>query len=237
MTVKANNTATCVKFPVSAYCNHWDCIFQGIAARNPADALRILEDHQPNCPQRPKVSYMTDVLDENGQPYTLPNHGKSIAEKLWDTLDKMLASLQNKNGKHYQDIELKGKCQGLAYAIHQMQTDYYPTPDDVTRQAVKRGQIARGEIPYEQTPGYKYNPLPPDHKAYAAYQKTMTESGPRAAKASTPKTKQTASFKSLTPEEEHSIRAALDSGFIKADALAKSFKISVAQVEAIGSSA
>jgi len=123
---------------------------------------------------------MTGVLDERGQEYTPPNRGKSVAEQAWDLLDQQLDELVRIKaqaekpglpGGPRQIGEVTGWCQALAWTIHTWTPHWYKTVDDVTRQAVKRRQMRLGEIEFEPTPGYQYNPMPVSHREYARINK------------------------------------------------------------------
>jgi hypothetical protein len=124
---------------------------------------------------------MTGVLDERGQEYTPPNRGKTVAEQAFDMLDTKIDELLDLvakdrdpglpgNGQRLIG-EATGWCQALCWTIHTWTPHYYKTPDDVKLQAGKRRAMRVGEIEWEPTPGYQYNPMPVSHKEYARINK------------------------------------------------------------------
>lgn len=125
---------------------------------------------------------MTGVVDERGVEYTPPNRGKTLAESAWDKLDGVFDEFMGLQARFVTDGKndsplllqmenLKGWCQGLAWTIHMWTPHYYKTPDDVTREAVKRREIRLGQRDFEPTPGYQYNPMPPSHRDFARINK------------------------------------------------------------------
>ncbi len=249
MPIIPNTTATAKTHPFTFVCDKFDCYWR-TGHRTEQDALDMLAQHDRDGCQLPKRNYMLDTVDEKGQPYTALHYGKSIAEKLWDELDRALDQLKvataecaqaNANGPASTPepaaiSTLKGQCQGLAFAIQQMCYPYYPEVKDVTRQAVLRWNMRQGKMEFQRTPGYNYNPPPQGSKAYeqevtrrkqqasggapSGNAGTTAKSGARAAGPSKIE-------KSFTEEQRAGIRTARDSGLLSIEQLATNFKVSV----------
>lgn len=94
--------------------------------------------------------------------YTPPTHGKSIAEQLWDRMDQLMDQVKGTQATDIFDplTEVKAAANELASVLVLMCQPYYATQPDVLKQAYKRWKMRQGTLPYEPTPGYKYNPPP-----------------------------------------------------------------------------
>jgi hypothetical protein len=212
MPVTHNQTATKNTHPHSVYCDRPGCEWR-TAHRTEEEAVRIEATHP--CPHKLlKRSYMTGVVDERGQEYTPPNHGQTVVEKAWDRLDEMFDKLINPDYIEDDQAWLKGWCQALAWTIHTWAPHWYREVDDVTRQAVKRRQMRVGEIPWEPTPGYQYNPMPMSHQEYARVHKQAYT--PKDAGTGTEAVKKVAAAK-LKPQDIQTIKDGLKNGFTVED--------------------
>lgn len=63
--------------------------------------------------------------------------GKSIIEMLWDTLDTLIDLLMDEDPQPDPDL-LKGKAEGVAYALAVFQNPYLPNLDAIRQQAMER---------------------------------------------------------------------------------------------------
>lgn len=186
MSVISNPSPTKNTHPVVFACDKPGCWWR--SAHRDNDSAVIAEMGHP-CPyDNLKRSYIMSEKDERGIPYTKPTLGKSLAEKTWDELDSKFELLMMSKEGDRKDIEhYTGWCRALAWTLQKMCSPYYATVEDVTRQAVKRRQMRLGEVEWEPTPGYAYNPPP---VGSTAYQKLNTNGGepmPAAAKKSAPR--------------------------------------------------
>ncbi len=145
--------------------------------------------------------------------------GKSIAEKLWDRLDEVTAFLmQDKESGDYAMLIYKGEARGLAQALVLMCQPYYADERAVSKQALKRWKMKAGEIEHEPTPGYAYNPPPTG----TVYRQPVAKARPVVAKQSNP---------ALSAAALKQARVAVNGGLPK-EAVAKVYKVTVAQLEA-----
>lgn len=171
MATEPNTSATKNTHPHVYACDNPKCYLR-LAIRSEADAP---VEHA--CPYDPlKRKYMTGVMDERGVEYTKPNLGQSLIEKAWDELDAhldLLMTTTNEAAKHTNT----GWCQALAWTIYTWCSHWFPTVEDVTREAVKRRQIRLGEIEFSKTPGYQWNPMPGDHPEYPRVHKEAYSGG------------------------------------------------------------
>lgn len=88
--------------------------------------------------------------------------GKSLLEKMWDEADDALDAF--KSGVEYLGMEgdlLKGYIQGISECISFCAVPWFRIPEDVLRQMQKRWKMRQGDIPFEPTPSYRFNPPPP----------------------------------------------------------------------------
>ena len=153
------------------------------------------------------------------EEYTPPNHGKSIIEQTWDLLDETLAKIKASDPSEVAYwTELKGQAVGIAEVLAIMAGPWFPDRKSVTKEAVKRYKIAQGEIPFEQTPGYHYNPAPPGTPYPVA-------------RPANPQKKPVQSKKEATLSDEivRKIKSALAAD-MPPEALAHAYKVTVQQV-------
>lgn len=157
---------------------------------------------------------------EQVEEFTPPNHGKSIIEQIWDLLDETVAKIKNSKPEDVANwSDLKGRAGGLADALVLMTGPWFTDSRAIAREAGKRYKIAQGEIPFEQTPGYHYNPAPPGTKyPTSKIIKSAVQS----------KSKQKVETV-LTADLATKIKAALQAGMPEA-ALAHAYKVTVQQV-------
>lgn len=200
-----------------------------------------------------KTNYFLNETDERGQRYTAIHMGKNLAEQLWDFLDAGLDELtatkiravDSSETMHKRDedvAELKGLCRAFSTALSTMLQHYYPTPLDVTKEAVKRSKMRLEKIEWQPTPGYNYNPPPIGTKAYESARKLASGDGPSQKKTTSGRASQITSTgasaakpsrKSFSEAEVVGIRNARDSGLLTISALAETFKISEEEIRAL----
>lgn len=199
-------------------CGDRDCNWRTYH-RSQAAAKAERDRHQINsCPYR---EVRKAVSEEGG----LVPAGKSVIEYYWVELDKVTKFIMDnrakfKAGELEGDLlegynKMQGQAQGLAIAIRIISSPAFRTknagpPDwedvwingetpnisEVTKHAVKRYRINRGEAEFEPTPGCDgYNPMPPlTREINKPAAKKAAASGP----AADPKT---GKFKALTDDE------------------------------------
>lgn len=168
--------------------------------------------------------------DEKGQHYTKPHVGKSIAEKIWDELDQRLEELMTTSPQNQMlRATLQGHCRSLTFSLYLMCQPYYESHDAVTAEAVKRRAIRNGELEWEPTPGYKYNPPPPGTVSLAMARKQTTTPTQKAARP-----KRTVE-PHLDEETISGIKHAVNMGFALDD-LAKMYKTTPEHIERVSGS-
>lgn len=147
--------------------------------------------------------------------YTPPTHGKSIAEQLWDRMDEVMDFIYSMDTMRDPELDVyKGEGRGLAFALKLMCQPYFPDEKAVTREAVRRYKMRQGDIEWEPTPGYNYNPPP-------AGTKYIVEK---------PKVAATKSVPTLTTKEKNDARYAINGGIPKS-AIAKMHKMTEAELD------
>jgi len=166
-------------------------------------------------------------VDERGQQYTPPNHGKTVIEKAWDELDSYLDSLVKAKARSkepdFSDDEVRqlhetiGWCRALAWSIHTWVPHWYRTPDEVTRQAMKRRKMRFGEIEWEPTPGYQYNPIPSSHESLQKPKRPHPKQQPLP-------------FTPLSEKDKTAIKTALKNG-LRVDTLASVYGVTEWQIK------
>lgn len=235
MSVVPNESMTKLSHPFTFVCDVDNCAYR-TAHKTQAAAFAEQTTHNNSglCPMVGKKNYLLNEYDERGQQYTAPHMGKSLGEKLWDRLDEQVEALMNDQD----NPALKGICRGLAISVHTMMEHYYPTVDDVTRQAVKRYQMFHGFIPYEPTSGYQHNPPPVGSKAYRDANAKMANVDPdenTAKKLRGTKAPEQYPIKtvSLDPVVEQKLRNALETGLFSDDDLATSFGVTPQYISAL----
>lgn len=217
------NQIASTKLPFRFVCPEWDCYWA--CSFMSQEELEYWTIHHP-CSVNGR-NYMTDVTDENGQPYTKPWHGPTVAEKVWDRLDIVIELIMSNQDN---SDTMKGQGQALAFVLHTMYDFHYPDIKDVTREAVRRYKQKQGLVEFAPTPGYKYNPIPPGTPLYAAVMKEMSTPAPRPRRAaSTTKTTTTAT---LSEEHKTAIRKGLAMQF-EPQQLALAYGVTVEVVESL----
>lgn len=208
------------RFPFRFDCPKYDCYYGASFESEEMRAYWI--EHHP-C-QKTKRNYVMDETDEKGMPYTIPTHGKSIAEKIWDMLDVSLRQLYAEQPNN--DAWNKARCGALADVLVIFASPYYPDAASVTREAVKRNKIQKGEIPWEPTPGYRYNPPIPGSEPYKrAMAKQLP---PRETKTSTAAKK--AAAVTLSPAVVQSIQMGFTMG-MSAEELSQAYSVPISVVQ------
>jgi hypothetical protein len=155
--VRSSDEIGAATHPYAFECPNYQC-FWATAHSSAEDALAAIEIHDKRCPMGEVVNaFVPGEVDENGQPYTKPKIGKSIAEKVWDMLDEAIYEVLNQPS----DAN-KARGRALAEVLHLICMPYYDTVNDVTREAVRRAKQKDGLVEFQATPGYKYNPMPPN---------------------------------------------------------------------------
>lgn len=183
--------------------------------------------------------------------------GKSIIEKYWEELDKITKLIMDqraafKNGdmetgspEYDGYLKLQGQAQGLALSIRIISSPHFrpkdagppdwddapgATPDfsEVSKWALKRYRMNRGEIDFMDTPGCKgYNPMPEPTRE-------LNKTAPKAAAkpARGPKADpKTGKFRAFSDEDREHLRNMLGKG-IPEGAIQSMLKLSDEQFEA-----
>jgi len=149
--------------------------------------------------------------------YTPPHHGKSLAEKMWDRLDELVDQVKGNPGND--EAELKARANEMASVVLLMCLPHYKSAREVLVEAQKRWRIRQKEIPFEPTPGYKYNPPPPGtpYRPAAATKKDVPK-------------KEVPKFPRVDPKNVHAIKAMHSAGFSLTD-LANVYGLTEAHVQ------
>lgn len=218
-------------------CGNRNCWYVGHAATS-EDSNTMLHDHQTARGECPKAPARNE----------LPS-GYSTIEKLWDELDDVTRAILEKRpwgtGAVVMEGEmLKGYARGIAFTLSMMTHPYFRTVREITQEAVKRYKIYKGEIPFEPTPSYRFEPRPsapvaPPVGEKAAYHGATVPARPvtRTTRAS-----RTAQRKALEPSKDlakldtdkaNAILAAYKGGFFSVEDLAKMYGVSEMTVRAI----
>lgn len=106
---------------------------------------------------------MTDIALPEGAgetEYTPPNQGKSIAEKIWDRLDLVVAEILAAKKANSSCVLATIRAEELAWVLVLVCQPYYADTEAVSREAGKRAKMKEGSIAWVRTPGYRYNPPP-----------------------------------------------------------------------------
>lgn len=233
--IEPNLTMTRGTHPFSLKCPRFDC-FYSTAHASVTMAQYAWDEHLTRCPDEGKSNEFMEERDERGQRYTMLRVGKSLLEKLWDSLDSSFDEFQTKRDQ--MELEYyKGRMRGIAESIQMMSSHYFITADEVVVEEMKRAAIRKGEREFEPTPGYKYNPPLPGSREYEKANKQgssnfdpeKTTRAPKQRVAKTP----VASMVSLGVEVDQKIINALATGFFEPEDIAVSFKVDVAYVKAL----
>lgn len=189
-----------------------------------------------------KSSELLDERDEKGQQYSMLHHGKSLMEDNWDRLDEAFDAFMTETDPVQKSFH-KGEFTAYAKVLHAGTKHWWPEIAGVHAMAVTRRKIRLKEIDWEPTPGCNYNPPPLGSKAYEAAQKAMMGAGPaksssttrtaRSADNSTRPSAASSKGKIFSEAEAQGVRNARDSGLLTAAQLAETFKVTVAEIEAL----
>jgi hypothetical protein len=166
-------------------------------------------------------------VDDNGRPYTRPGLQKSIGEQLWDRLDLLMDDFKE-SGDQTAQLVLKAQMREIGFALHLMMRPHYEDVTAIAKEAAKRWRIRQGIQPFEETPGYQFNPPPPGTKAYE--RGVMQEDAPQVEKASTRRTRKPKGT-TLSEQDKQAVKMAARSGSFEIELIAKTYSITVAEVE------
>lgn len=159
----------------------------------------------------------------------------SIAERLWVELDKVVDAIMELTRNGEQPDNLRGRATGLAFSIVHMCQPYYADERAVSIEANKRYKIRNGQLDWEPTPGFKYDPPLPGVAPRGTPTYTQGPSRTGAAKANPVE----AGIKRLKAGAIEQIRHALSTTppmFSKED-LARVYGTTVAVIEAVAKDA
>lgn len=233
MTVSRARIGEVLREGYTIRCGHRECWFVGHST-DEAGANRLLSEH--TCPTPPARN-------------ELPS-GYSTIEKLWDELDMATMAIMEGNAiqlgdQHVDGMQLRGYARGLAFALSMMCHPHFKTQNDIVREAAKRYKIRKGQIPYEPTPTYRFNPLPapssPPPGQRAAYHGATKAASPATVARTKPrgtlsKAAQAAAARvdltNVTPELRTKIMNGTMTGFSHED-LAEMFNLTVETVRVI----
>lgn len=169
--------------------------------------------------------------------------GMSIAEQYWVELDRVVDELKANDGDSTPTIwQLKGRATGLAFALLKACSPYYDAGGEraVSVAANKRWKMRNGQMDWEPTAGFKYDPPVPGTNPRTVSQEEMATytqphnrgsapvaptSGRRRRATATPVEKQ------LTDIEKETIRKA--GGVFPIADLAKMYGVTEATIKAL----
>lgn len=213
------------RFPVRWDCPKYDCYWG--ASFHTAEERDLWIERHP-C-SKTKRNYVMEETDEKGMPYTIPTHGKSVGEQLWDRLDDCVDAIKAPSGTDL--VWVTAQADAYSQVLWLLQSYYYAELDDVKRQAMKRWKIRNNQIPWEPTPGYRYNPPQP---GTAAWMKAMANQqlprGATARKAAAPTRAPKPS--PLSDAVIEAIRNGAQLGFTEAD-LAKAYNVPLSVIASL----
>lgn len=220
-------------------CSHKSCWWVGNAATT-QDAQTMLDDHQSSrgtCPQAPARN-------------ELPS-GYSILEKLWDELDDVTWAIMNETSYNSGGVELhnnllRGYARGIAFTLSMMCHPHYRTIREVVIEATKRYKIRKGLIPFEPTPGYRFNPVPPPEPPVGekqVYHGKTVEAVSRPGRTTAAARRQmkkdlagTADLAKLSTVQANQIRVAYAGGMFSSEELAAMYKVHIDTINTLVSS-
>lgn len=227
MTETRSRVGTITNLQYTIRCGDKNCWFVGHAATSP-DAQTLLDNHE--CPSPPARN-------------ELPS-GFSTVEKLWDELDDVMAAIMSSDGYNagtqtlYGD-QLRGYARGLSFALSMMTHPHFRTITEIAKEAAKRHKIRTKKIPFEPTPGYKYNPVTPasppvgEKSAFHGPTKPATKAAPRKAQPRKVVKEQLKKIdmSSLSIQQSEQIKMAHSMGMFTTEELAQTYGVTVETVE------
>lgn len=215
--VRASDEIGAETHPFAFECPNYLC-FWITAHATVEDALEAIAIHDRRCPMTGETKiYIEGEKDENGQPYTKPVIGKSIAERFWDMLDDAVENVI----KHPSDA-YKARGRAFAEVVFEVCKPFYATVDDVTRESVRRWKQKNGQVEFASTPGYKYNPMPPNkYEAMVARKKEEQKEIDASARTS-----------SLSEDQKAAITNGLKMGFA-VEQLSKAYNVAPSVIESL----
>lgn len=203
----------------TARCASRSCWFVGHAG-NSGDAQRLLDEH--TCPQPPARN-------------ELPS-GYSTVEKMWDELDDVTRAIMAgepyaSGDRVYQEGTLRGYASGLAFALAMMSHPHFRTTTEIAREAQRRYKMWKNELPYEPTPGYRYNPVTPRESPEGEKAPFHGDTKPAAARAPAKKAAKKAApvinFGGMSNDDRKRAIQAFRVGMFNEEELAKMYKVSI----------
>lgn len=155
--------------------------------------------------------------------------GRSTLEKLWDEMDDVTAALiEKRKYNNMQGEMLKGYCMGIAFNLSMVTHPYFRTMQEISREAGARYKMAKGKIPWRETPSYKYNPMPTVEPNVI-----KTEPAVKRAPAKRLPAKKAGPKITLSADKISAIKAGRGSGMFTDQDLADMYSVSVAEVIAV----
>jgi hypothetical protein len=146
---------------------------------------------------------------------------------LWRLLDEKVADVMVVAMDDERDPVTKGVARGVAEAIHLLMSKYYPTADDVAKEAVKRYKARQAEVEHE-TPGlgeYLFNP----HFNQDGSERTKTSTKVAPKKAAFPKKPN-----GTIPEKAiEGIKAALEAGVFTEEQICNIYSVTPEQLKEV----
>lgn len=144
--------------------------------------------------------------------------GPSIIEKYWLELDKVTKLLMDQRVRFKNDemttdelegyMKLQGQAQGIAYCLQVISVPHFEDVPAVSRWALKRYRMSRGDIEHMDTPGVQgYNPMPEPTRELAkpAARKAAAKRGPKAAP-------ETGKFRAFSDEDRTHLTGMVNQG-------------------------
>lgn len=208
-------------FPWRATCEHpndgWTCSFREVSYTQEAAEWAATHHQHFKTYQESRYNYL------------------SIAEKIWIELDRVINEIKNPShqividGVVQPNLKLQGRATGLAFAIVQACQPYYADERAVSIMANKRWKMRNGQLDFENTPGFKYDPPIPGARQ-------APTSGPddpirvnqtRRATPSNTGGSAEAQAKKLKPADQDAIKRAMAAGMFRAEDLARPYNTTV----------
>jgi len=202
---------------------------------------KIIFSWRAKCPQA-TCNMMAVFLTREDAEYALSTHvhgtaynpelaGFAPAEAAWLELDRIIDTIKvmaaedktfvaqypTLNGPNESDLlKLQGRAGGLAFMVMTTSGEDYPSEKEVSREALERWKMRQHQIPWRQTPGYRYNP-PTPHMTSSQTSATRAAKASQAPaiKAAIPETVLAAKASVVPEETKVAIRTAVGSGMFQ----------------------
>lgn len=153
----------------------------------------------------------------------------TLLEETWEMLDEVMDTLMDGDLDHDQVQRFRGEARGIAKVLANFMTLYFPTPDDIAREAKRRYEARKaGDKEYcTQGLGYRKTefPEPGFRVKIEPQEKKPTRTTRQARTAPPPKT--------LSDEEKNAVKFAHSSGMFTVKQLADTYGVTTRYIEQI----